>query len=98
GDLMRALGDTKQAERFYRDSLAIRERLAQADPSDAGAQRDLSVSYERLGDLMRALGDTKQAERHYRDQLAIAERAFGSDSSEAESIREKLRATDSDDT
>ena len=98
GDLMRALGDTKQAERFYRDSLAIRERLAQADPSDAGAQRDLSVSYERLGDLMRALGDAKQAERHYRDQLAIAERAFGSDSSEAESIREKLRATDSDDT
>ncbi len=34
-----------------RASLAIRERLARADPGNAGWQRDLSVSHERIGDV-----------------------------------------------
>jgi len=87
---MLRLGDGQQAETYYRDALAIAERLAQADPSDASAQRDLSVSYERLGDLMLRLGDGQQAETYYRDALAIAERLHGPDSAEANAVREKL--------
>ena len=37
-------GNLPEALKAYRDSLAIAERLAQADPGNAGWQRDLSVS------------------------------------------------------
>ncbi|MFZ1093303.1 MAG: hypothetical protein WAN75_29480 [Xanthobacteraceae bacterium] len=41
-----AQGDLTAALQAYRDSLGIRERLAKADPGNAGWQRDLSVSYD----------------------------------------------------
>ncbi len=44
----------------YRDSLAIRERLAKADPENAGWQRDLSVSYEKVGNVLVAQGDARR--------------------------------------
>jgi hypothetical protein len=40
----------------YRDGLAIRERMTNAGPTNAGWQRDLSVSYDKLGDLLVAEG------------------------------------------
>src|SRR5216683_3764804 len=42
-------------------SLAIRERLAKADRGNAGWQRDLSVSHERIGDVQNMRGETIQA-------------------------------------
>jgi hypothetical protein len=36
----------------YRDGLAIADRLAKADPGNAGWQRDLSVSYNKVGDVL----------------------------------------------
>jgi tetratricopeptide (TPR) repeat protein len=54
--------------------LAIAERLAQAEPDRADYQRDLSVSYERVGDLYRALGQGDSAREAYLKSLAIAER------------------------
>jgi hypothetical protein len=39
-----AQGDLKAPLKSYSDSLAIMERLAKADPDNAGWQRDLSVS------------------------------------------------------
>ena len=63
---MRTLGNTVEAERFYRDGLEIIERLAEADPGNSSAQRDLSVFYNKLGDLMRTLGKTDEAERFHR--------------------------------
>ena len=41
----------------YRDSLAIADRLAKSDPGNAGWQRDLSVSYDKVGDVLVAQGD-----------------------------------------
>ena len=61
------------------DSLAIRERLAAADPGNAAAQRDLSVSYNKLGDLMVRVGNGPEAERLFRDSLAITERLAAAD-------------------
>ena len=43
GDVQVAQGDLAGALKSFRDSLAIRERLAQSDPGHAGWQRDLSV-------------------------------------------------------
>jgi hypothetical protein len=45
----------EQARRSYLQSLAIRERLARAEPDRAGYQRALWVSLWRVGMLERAL-------------------------------------------
>ena len=52
----------------------IAERLAQADPGNAGWQRDLSVSYDRIGDVLEAQGNLPEALKSFRDGLAIRER------------------------
>ena len=74
-----AQGDLAVALKSYRDGLAIAERLAQSDPGNAGWQRDLSVSYERVGDVQVAQGDLAGALKSYRDSLAIGERLAQSD-------------------
>ena len=48
GDVQVAQGDLAEALKSFRDGLAIRDRLAKADPGNAGWQRDLSVSYAKL--------------------------------------------------
>ena len=58
-----AQGDLSAALSAYRASLAIRERLAAADPGNAGWQRDLSVSHGKLGDVLRAGGPDRGAVR-----------------------------------
>jgi tetratricopeptide (TPR) repeat protein len=60
----------------YRSSLAIRVRLARADPGNAAWQRHLSVSYDRIGDVKAVQGDRAGALKLYRDGLAITERLF----------------------
>ncbi|MFD0267830.1 hypothetical protein ACFVGY_14770 [Streptomyces sp. NPDC127106] len=45
----RASGQSGEAERLYRETLTIRERLVKAEPGNTVYVRDLSVSYERLG-------------------------------------------------
>ena len=52
-----AQGDLAGALAAYEAGLAIAERLAAADPGNAGWQRDLSVSRNKLGDVRRAQGD-----------------------------------------
>ena len=58
----------------YQASLAIIERLAKSDPGNAGWQRDLSVSYEKVGDVQVAQGDLPARSTSYQASLAIAER------------------------
>ena len=87
---MVARGDSEQAERFSATRW-IRERLAQADPSDAGAQRDLSISYERLGDVTVARGESEQAERFYGDALRIVQETLEPDSTEARALEDSIR-------
>ena len=47
GDVQQAQGDLEAALESYRSGMAIAEKLAESDPSNAGWQRDLSVSHER---------------------------------------------------
>jgi tetratricopeptide (TPR) repeat protein len=54
-----------------------------SDPGNAGWQRDLSVSYNKIGDVQVAQGDLKAALKSYSDDLAIAERLANSDPSNA---------------
>jgi tetratricopeptide (TPR) repeat protein len=63
--------------------LAIASRLVTTDPSNAGWQRDLSVSYDRLGDVLIAQRRPVDALKSYRESLAIAERLAAADPSNA---------------
>ena len=62
-----------------RHRVAIRERLAKSGPGNTGWQRDLSVSYEKIGGVHEAQGDLKAALKSYSNEIAIAERLAQSD-------------------
>ena len=68
----------------FRDSLTIAERLADADPNNAGWQRDVSVSYVKVGDVLVAQGNLPEALKSFRDSLAITERLANADPNNAE--------------
>jgi hypothetical protein len=55
--------------------------LAAADSSNAGWQRDLSVSWEKLGDVRRAQGDRAGAAQAYGDALNVTQRLAAADPS-----------------
>ena len=79
GDTLLAQGKVDAARKAYEQSLAIRERLAKADPANSGWQRDLSVSYSKLGDVEVAAGKLDAARKAYEQSLAIAERLAKAD-------------------
>jgi eukaryotic-like serine/threonine-protein kinase len=79
-----ARGNLEAALKAYGDSHAIFEKLAAQDPSNAGWQRDLSVSFERIGDVQRAQGNLEAALKAYEDGLAIREKLAAQDPSNAE--------------
>ena len=56
GDVLVTQGKLSDALRVYRESLAIIERLAIADPGNAGFQFDLAIRHERIGRCPAATG------------------------------------------
>jgi tetratricopeptide (TPR) repeat protein len=83
GGIAVARGDLGLAKSSYVDAQKIADRLAKADPNNAGWQRDLSVSYSRVGDVLRAQGNLTDALKYYRDSLAIADRLAKADPNKA---------------
>src|SRR5215469_10709688 len=61
-----------------------KKKLVGSDPSKAQWQRDLSISYDKLGDVQLAQGDLAAALRGYTDGKAIAEKLARSDPSNAQ--------------
>ena len=61
GRCARGARQPAEALKSFRDSLAIEDRLAKADPNNAGWQRDLSVSYNKVGDVLVAQGNLPEA-------------------------------------
>jgi hypothetical protein len=47
-----AHGNLAEALKSYQDGLAVADRLAKSDPEDAGRQRDVSISYKKIGDVI----------------------------------------------
>jgi predicted negative regulator of RcsB-dependent stress response len=74
GDVLVAQGNLADALKSFRGGLAIRDRVAMADPGNAGWQRDLSVSYDNIGDVLVAQGHLAEALKSFRGGLAIRER------------------------
>ena len=69
-----AQGKLQEALEAYQQSLAIMKRLAEQDKTNSGWQRDLSVSYEKVGDVLVAQGKLQEALEAYQQSLAIAKR------------------------
>ena len=74
GDILVARGDLAAAKTAYQQAGAAAERLAKADPNNAGWQRDLSVSYGRLASAYRAAGQLVQARQNLAAGRAIIAR------------------------
>ncbi len=69
-----AQGNLAAALTSYRDSLAIRERLAKADPGNAGWQRDLALSYGRVATVEAQQGLREDALGEFRQGRDIISR------------------------
>jgi len=82
------LGQTQQAREFYQKSLGVRQRLADADPKNAEAQRDLSVSFNNLGDVTLQLGQTKEALEFYQKSLGVRQRLADADPKNTQAQRD----------
>src|SRR3954453_20953815 len=72
GDVRVAQGDLAGALQAYEAGRAIAEKLAGSDPGNAGWQRDLSVSWERVGVTRKRQGDTAGALEAWRRALAVS--------------------------
>ena len=69
-----AQGDLAGALKSYRDSLAIRDRLAKSDPNNARWQSDLAESYAKLADVYRRSNDRNNALAALQQGKAIMDR------------------------
>ena len=83
GDVAVAGGDLVAARQAYEQSLLIRERLAESDPSNSGWQRDLVVSHAKMGDLLVKLNRYDDARATFKKAEGISERLTTLDSSNA---------------
>ena len=88
--MQRARGDLERALQAYQDSLAIAEKLAAQDAGNAEWQRDLSVSFNKIGDVQRARGDLEGALKAYQDSLAIREKLAAQDAGNADWQRDLI--------
>jgi tetratricopeptide (TPR) repeat protein len=83
GDIQVQRGNLADALKNYRNGGAIMNRLAQSDPGNAGWQRDLSVSFNKIGDVQVERGDLSGALKSYTDGLAIRDKLATSDTGNA---------------
>ncbi len=88
GDVEQVLGHTLAAQEEYQTGHDLALKLAEADPSNARAQRDLSVSYNKLGDMTLRLGQTKAALNFYEKSLAVRRRLAEADPKNAQAQRD----------
>jgi hypothetical protein len=82
-NVLRAQGRLDDALTAYRASLAIAERLAKADPSNASWQRDLSVSHQKIGFAAEQRGENNEARTNYMLSRDILMRLVALDASNA---------------
>jgi tetratricopeptide (TPR) repeat protein len=83
-----ASGDLQAARAYFEDGLQIRRLLAEADPSSAEKQRDLSISFNKLGEVSVASGDLQSARAYFEDGLGIRRLLAEADPSSAQKQRD----------
>ncbi len=79
-----AAGHLHAARKSFEQSLAIAERLAKADPNNSEWQRDLSVSYNKVGGVLARQNQRQEALQYLQKSLAIRERLVKLDPTNAQ--------------
>src|SRR5262249_17296348 len=79
GDVAVAQGNLPVARKLYAMALSIAEPIAKADPGNAGWQRDLSASHDRIGDVLRTQGDLPARLKEFEATHEIISRLAKSD-------------------
>jgi tetratricopeptide (TPR) repeat protein len=74
GLLLRETGKPAEALRAFEAARAIRQRLADANPTVTQFQRGLALSHDSIGLLLRATGKPAEALRSYESARAIQQR------------------------
>lgn len=80
--------DRKAAHYAYYEALAIRKKLVAAKPGNLRWQRDLSISYDRIGSILAASSDYKAALAPYRKAFAIAKKLVAANPGDVERQRD----------
>jgi tetratricopeptide (TPR) repeat protein len=88
GDILVQRNDLSGALRSFQNGLAVMDELAKSNPGDVGWQRDLAVSFERIGTTQMMQNDPPGALASFRDGLAIVEKLAGSDPGNADAQRD----------
>lgn len=78
GNVQQVLGQLKDALNSYLEALQIRETLASGKP-DPVSQRDLSISYARIGGVYRLMGQVVLAREYLARNLEAAEGLFAAE-------------------
>ena len=81
-------GATSAAKEQYELAFALARQLADADPNNGLAQRDLSVAREKLGDVQLQLGNTQGALDAHRAGLALRQQLADADPNNAQAQRD----------
>ncbi len=71
GDAFLDVGFASTVARSQSRAFLFAKALAEGDPGNAQFQRDLSISYDRLGDLAVAAGDGKAARENFEKGLIV---------------------------
>jgi hypothetical protein len=74
GGVLEAQGKVAAAQAAFGETLAISQRLAEQDPSNAGRQRDLAVAHIFVGCVLEAQGKVEAAQGAFEESLAIGQR------------------------
>jgi Flp pilus assembly protein TadD len=78
------LGQLEPATGELRQAVTLGRELAAADPTNASWQRDLSVSYNKLGDVQLAQGNLAGAQASFEESRQIRARLAAADPTNAE--------------
>jgi tetratricopeptide (TPR) repeat protein len=84
GDDEQRKDNLAEALQFFRDSATVFQRMVKAEPNNPRWQRDLSVSYYKVGRALKTQGKLADALQAYRDNLAIARALVAKDGSNAQ--------------
>jgi tetratricopeptide (TPR) repeat protein len=72
GDDEQGQGNLAEALQLFADNVTIFQRMVRAEPANTRWQRDLSVSYHKVGRTLKEQDKLSDALQAYRDSLAIA--------------------------
>lgn len=82
------LGQAKRAAEQISRTHQIMTGLAVSAPHDTDAQRDLSVSHNKMGDVLLKLGNTTEALKHYRSSISIRQILADRNPNDIETLRD----------